>query len=231
MLKMHKFDLLVALYIFCIMVAELMGAKTFPIGNIFGFQLNASVAIFVIPLIFTINDIITEVHGRERARSVIQSGMLIIFLVLVVSLLFTFLPSSTRFAPSEEAYDDVFGKSARIAAASLTAFTIAGFLDVYIFSRLRERMGKHALWLRNNVSNFVSQLFDTSIFIFLAFYAFERPFDNNFVFLIGLIIPYWLLKCFMSVIETPFVYAGVKWLRSEKDNSIVDSIKSKTKKK
>ena len=216
MFKIKKFDLLIAIYIFCIMVAELMGAKTFPITKIFGFQLNASVAIFVIPFLFSINDIITEVFGRERARSVIQSGMVIIFLILVVSLLFTFLPPSVRFTPSETAYDDVFGKSARIAAASLTAFTIAGFLDVFIFSKLRQKLGKHALWFRNNVSNFVSQLFDTTIFIFLAFYALNRPFGDNFVFLLGLIIPYWLLKCFMSVIETPLVYAGVKWLRSEK---------------
>jgi len=35
------------------------------------------------------------------------------------------------------------------------------------------------------------------------------------VFLAGIIIPYWLLKCFMSAIVTPFVYLGVKWLRKE----------------
>ena len=72
---MNKMDFLVALYIFCIAVAELMGGKTFPLVNIFGFQLNASVAIFVFPLIFTINDIITEVYGRERARSLIRSSL------------------------------------------------------------------------------------------------------------------------------------------------------------
>ena len=49
MLKIEKFDLLVSVYIFCIAVAELMGAKTFPLVKIFGYQLNASVAIFVIP--------------------------------------------------------------------------------------------------------------------------------------------------------------------------------------
>jgi queuosine precursor transporter len=231
MLKIQKFDLLVALYIFCIMVAELMGSKTFPLAKIFGFQLNASVAIFVIPFLFTINDIITEVFGRERARSVVQSGMIIIFLVLVVSLLFTALPPSMRFRESESAYDDVFGKSARIAAASLTAFTIAGFLDIYIFSRLRQRLGKHALWLRNNVSNFIAQFFDTTLFIFLAFYALNRPFSDNATFLFGLIIPYWLLKCAMSIIETPFVYAGVRWLRSGDDTAETNAVEKRNTKR
>lgn len=216
MFKIQKFDLLVSIYIFCICAAELMGAKTFPLVKIFGFQLNASVAIFLIPLLFTINDMITEVYGKERTRSVIRSGLIVIGFILLVSVAFTALPPSARFAASEGAYDDIFGKSARIAFASLTAFALAEFLDVYIFAKIRQRLGKSKLWLRTNVSNFGSQLTDTVVFMTLAFYAFNRPFGDNFSFLLGLIIPYWLLKCFMSLIETPFVYAGVKWLRSEK---------------
>ena len=213
MFKIQKFDLLVSVYIFCIAVSELMGGKTFPLINIFGYQLNASVAIFVLPLIFTINDVITEVYGKERTRSVIRSGLFIIFLIFLFSLMATALPSSTRFIPSEKAYDTIFGLSARIAAASLTAFTLAEFLDVFIFAKIREVLGKKALWLRNNVSNFVSQFVDTTVFMVLAFYAFDRGIGDNLVFLISLIIPYWLLKCFMSIIETPLVYLGVSWLK------------------
>lgn len=214
--KIQKFDLLVAIYIFCICAAEMMGAKTFPLANIFGFQLNASVAIFLIPLLFIINDVITEVYGKERARSVIRSGLVVIALVLVTSVAFTALPPSGRFAATEPAYDLVFGKSARIAFASLVAFSLAEFLDVFVFAKLRERLGKSKLWLRTNASNFSAQFIDTVVFMTLAFYAFNEPFSQNFSFLLGLIIPYWLLKCFMSVIETPFVYLGVKWLKKDK---------------
>lgn len=216
MFKIQKFDLLVSIYIFCIMVSELMGAKTFPLLTIGTFKLNASVAIFVLPLIFTINDIITEVYGKERTRSVIRSGLFIIFLILLFSLLATNLPPSARFQISEKAYDTIFRLSARIAAASLTAFALAEFMDVLVFVKIRKLLGKKALWLRNNVSNFVSQFIDTSVFMFLAFYAFDKSFDNNFIFLIGLILPYWLLKCSMSIIETPLVYLGVNWLKKDK---------------
>lgn len=215
MFKIEKFDLLVSVYIFCIAVSELMGAKTFPLAKIFGYQLNASVAIFVLPLIFTINDVITEVFGKERTRSVIRSGLFVILLILLFSLLATNLPPSLRFQKTENAYDTIFGLSARIAAASLTAFALAEFLDVFVFAKIREKFGKKALWFRNNASNFVSQLIDTSIFMFLAFYAFDKSFDSNIGFLVSLILPYWLLKCFMSVIETPLVYIGVKWLKGK----------------
>jgi uncharacterized PurR-regulated membrane protein YhhQ (DUF165 family) len=49
----------------------------------------------------------------------------------------------------------------------------------------------------------------------LAFYALDKTPADNWTFLISLIIPYWLLKCSMSVIETPFVYLGVRWLKEE----------------
>lgn len=211
-----KLDLLLAIYVFCIAVTELMGAKTFPIINAGFLHLNASVAIFVIPIIFTITDVIIEVHGREKAHSVIRSGLVVVFLILLYSILATALPPSKRFAPSEASYDDIFGKSARIAAASLTAFAISAFLDAAVFLRIRELLGKKALWFRNNVSNFASQFSDTVIFITLAFYALDKGFTENFGFLVSLIIPYWLLKCAMSIIQTPVVYLGVKWLKEKK---------------
>lgn len=215
MFKVQKLDLLISVYIFCIVVSELMGAKTFPLFSIGTFKLNASVAIFVLPFIFTINDVVTEVYGKERTRSIIRSGLFIIFLIFAFSIFATTLPASIRFQASEKAYDTIFGLSARIAAASLIAFTLAEFMDVLVFVKIRKMLGKKALWLRNNASNFVSQFIDTSVFMFLAFYAFDRSFNNNSIFLIGLILPYWLLKCFMSVIETPLVYLGVNWLKKD----------------
>ena len=216
MFKIERFDLLISIYIFCIVAAELMGGKTFPLANIFGYQLNASVAIFLLPLIFTINDVIAEVYGKERARSVVRSGIAIVLLIFISSIFFVALPPSHRFELSEKAYDTIFGLSARISAASLIAFTFAEFLDVAIFVKLRQTLGKKALWLRTNVSNFASQFIDTAIFMTLAFYALDLSFGSNLSFLASLIIPYWLLKCFMSVIETPLVYIGVKFLKTAK---------------
>lgn len=215
MLKVEKFDLLVSIYIFCIAVSELMGAKTFPILTS-PIRLNASVAIFVIPVIFSINDIITEVYGKKRARSVVWSGLLVIALILLFALLATSLPPSKRFEGMEKAYDAIFTYSARIAGASLTAFALADFLDIFIFSKIREALGKANLWLRNNLSNFISQFVDTTVFMSLAFYGLDKPFSDNVTFLWSLILPYWLLKTFMSAIETPFVYLGVNWLKNEK---------------
>lgn len=215
MFNIQKMDLLVGIYIFGIIVSELMGAKTFPLVTIGTYTLNASVAIFLLPLLFTINDMVIEVYGAERARSIVRTGLTMIVLLMLFIILSISLPPSGRFMESEEAYDLVFGKSLRITIASLTAFAVADFLDIAIFSRIRKKMGKSKLWLRNNASNFIAQFIDTALFMTLAFYSLDRGFDENASFLFSLILPYWLLKCSMSVIETPLIYIGVNWLKKD----------------
>lgn len=200
---MKKIDLLLSLYIASILVSELMGSKTFTLLGI-----SASVAIFTLPLTFSINDIITEVFGKERAISFVKSGFVVLCFTFLFNLLALVLPSSVRFLATDKAYNEIFGKSLRIIVASLTAFWLSERLDVFIFSKVKKKLGKKKLWLRNNISNFIGQLFDTTIFMFLAFYQ-----PGHFWFIISLIWPYWLLKCGFSIIETPFTYFGVKWFK------------------
>ncbi len=214
-LQINKFDLLVSLYIFCIIVSELMGIKTFPLVHYGRITLNASVAIFLIPIIFSINDSIIEVYGIVRAKSIYRSGLITVILLVLFSAFAIHLPPSARFQKTESAYDLIFGQSIRIAIASLSAFAFSDFMDIVVFAVITKRIGKRALWFRNNLSNFVSELIDTIIFMTLAFYAFNKPVGDNITFLVSLILPYWFLKCFMSVIETPFVYLAVSWLRKK----------------
>ncbi|HUS26230.1 MAG TPA: queuosine precursor transporter [Nevskiaceae bacterium] len=224
-MNIRKFDLVVALYIFGVMVAELMGAKTFPLTQFSWLHLNATVAIFVMPLLFTLTDIVVEVHGRKRARSMVFSGLITVFLLLLFGLLATSLPPSVRFAGSEAAYDAIFKASTQIAFASIVAFAASELLDVAVFSKLRKALGGRALWLRNNVSNFVSQLIDSTVFVVLAFYAFSMSPGDNASFLVGIIIPYWLIRCALSVFETPLVYLGVWWLKGDTKPSKVELAK------
>ncbi len=118
----HKMDFLVSLYIFCLMGAELMGVKTFPLLHVGNFKLNASIAIFLLPIIFSINDVIAEVYGGDRAKSVVRCGLIIVFLIFAFAFFVTYLPPSPRFVEKEEAFDTIFGGSVRIAAASLIAY-------------------------------------------------------------------------------------------------------------
>lgn len=220
MVRDSRFEVIVALYVFGVMVAELMGGKTFQLLHMGSFQLHASVAIFVMPLLFTLTDVVTEVHGAHRARRLVRLGLMVVALQLLVAVLFTALPPSARYVSSESAYDMIFGTSIRFAIASLAAFAVSELLDVAIFSRLRAKLGSQGLWLRNNASNFVSQFIDSLVFLVIAFYGFNLSISDNISFIGGLLIPYWLLRCALSICETPFVYIGVQWLRPRQKETV-----------
>ena len=199
----QKLDFLLALYVMALISAELLGTKITTIAGI-----SASVGIFALPVTFTINDIVAEVYGKERASSFVKSGFAILVILFALTIGCTLLPPAIRFASMNEAYSQVFAQSARIIAASLTSFYISEMFDVYVYKKLLEKFGRQKLWFRNNASNFASQLFDTTLFMMLAFYM-----PGNFWFVVSLIWPYYLLKCAFSVAETPFTYLGVKWLK------------------
>ncbi|MCL1877128.1 queuosine precursor transporter [Candidatus Saccharibacteria bacterium] len=215
--KFKKIDVFVALYIFGVVAAALMGAKVMPLGSLFGLNFNISVALFLLPLMFTLTDAVNEIYGRKRAEQLVWLGVGVQILLVLFIWLATSLPHAARFEPLNDSYNAVFGISVRFAVASVMAFAVSGIFDVLIFSRLKKASKGKFVWLRSNVSNVASALIDTVVFMTVAYYGFfVEGFSANALWLAGLILPYWTAKCVMSAISTPLVYAGIRYLRKEK---------------
>lgn len=201
-----KLDVLLAIYITSLVAAELIGSK---ITTILG--ANISVGIIAFPLTFLINDIVTEIAGKERARHFVRTGLIMLIMLFGFVLIARELPAAS-FYTHNEAYETVFGNSLRIIIASLSAFIISELLDIAIFSKIKERLKKY-LWLRVNASNIISQFIDTLIFTFVAFYMVTDAYNVEKMF--ALILPYWGLKILFSFVQTPLAYVGVWWLRGK----------------
>jgi len=205
----ERLDLLLAFYITAIVASEFLGAKTFPL-----WIFNVSVAIFTLPITFCINDIVIEVKGEEKAQSFMRASLRILVFLAILTTVAVVLPPSASFVPDNSAYQLIFSKSLRMTIASLIAFFLAAKLDIWVFSKVRKQLQQTKwgqLWFRSNFSNFTAQFFDTTLFMFLAFWT-----GTNTGFIWSRIMPYWLLKCFFSVAATPLVYWGVSWLKGEK---------------
>jgi len=199
-----KLDVFLALYITSLVAAELIGSK---ITTILG--ANISVGIVAFPITFLINDIVTEVAGKERARHFVKTGLVMLVVLFAMVYIARLLPPAS-FYENNPAYETVFANSLRIIIASLSAFVVSELLDISIFSKIKERM-KRLLWFRVNVSNIVSQFIDTTVFTFIAFYLVTPAYDIEKM--ISLILPYWALKILFSFVQTPLAYAGVWWLK------------------
>ncbi|MDA1038188.1 MAG: queuosine precursor transporter [bacterium] len=200
-----KINILLGVFVTMLIGMNLLGTKVIPFLG-----LSASVAIFMYPITFLITDMIEEAYGKKLATQFVWIGVIAILLTLVFTSLFVILEPADRYT-SNEAYKTVFTQSTRIMIASVVAFIVSQFHDVWAFNFWKQKTHGKYLWLRNNLSTWVSQAIDTLLFMSIAFYQVTPKF--TFAFIISLAIPYYLLKIAMATIDTPFVYLGVKWLK------------------
>ncbi len=202
----NRILLLQILFVTSMILANIIGVKIINIG-----PLNASMGIWLVPLAFLITDILAEVKGRKFVNSLIWiTSFALIFSYLFVQLSVWLMPAE-RFAETNPAFVVIFQSSARMFIASIIAFIISQFHDIWAFDFWKNKTKGKFLWLRNNLSTIVSQFIDTVIFMFLAFYHMAPKFDAAFVW--SLILPYYALKVILALFDTPFAYLGVKWLK------------------
>ena len=209
----YKLMLLLSLFSGLLIGMNLLGGK---LTTIFG--ITTSVGIFMVPLTFLITDMVAEVYGKETAKWFVYTGVITLLITLAYIVFFVWLAPAERFSHNEE-YKTVFGLSVRMTIASIVAFVISQTHDILAFEYWKKRTSGKMLWLRNNASTIVSQMLDTIIFMVIAFYHITPKF--TFAFIVTLAIPYYLFKVAFAIIDTPFVYAGVKWLK--KNTASVDN--------
>jgi hypothetical protein len=204
-----KVDILKALYVTVIILSNLLGAK---ITTIFG--VDVSVGIFLVPIAFLVTDIMEEVLGKRDVQKLIT----ITVIALIITFLFTafsvWLPANARFTYASE-YTTVFTNSLRMILASLVAFVLSQTNDVIAFEYFKKLTAGKYLWFRNNASTFISQFIDTTIFMFIAFYHLTPKFTFEYIW--QLIIPYFIFKIIVALLDTPFCYLGVRWLKQSPD--------------
>jgi uncharacterized integral membrane protein (TIGR00697 family) len=146
------------------------------------YQFYAPAAVFIYPFIAQAIDMINEVYGRKKTHlaifiAFITQVLLVIFIAMVNTL------SPAPFFKFEEAWQNLFGLSIRITAASWIAFLICSNLDAIVFAGLKQRFlnkeNKFKLdtslnpyvWLRSSVSDIIDLTLDSIIFVTLAFYG------------------------------------------------------------
>ncbi|MBW4461232.1 MAG: queuosine precursor transporter [Nodosilinea sp. WJT8-NPBG4] len=191
------------------------------------FAVTVAVGVLPYPLTFLCTDLISELYGKERANQVVWVGLLLNLWVLFVVWLGGVLPGF-------EATDPVTGELMRDAAgrlpvffeirnltfgavtASMLAYLMAQFVDVYLFHFWKELTnGKH-LWLRNNGSTLISQLVDTiAVVLITHFLAGALPIDAGqelWPQLIRFMGYGYLFKLVAALLDTGPFYLGVFWL-------------------
>lgn len=179
-----------------LILSNILAVKLFSIGSWIVLPAAAIIYVFTYPIM----DVITEAYGKEAARRTVLTG----FITQLFAVAFIWITIQLPAAPFYEhqgSFETIFNASFRVTIASLVAYIVSLNLDVTIFDKFKQRHGDKKLWIRNNVSTMVSQLVDTSIFIFIAFYG-VMPLGV----LIGMIFSQYIFKFIIAILDTPIVY-------------------------
>ena len=225
--KNRLFVVLAGIFLCNALVAEMIGVKIFSgeqtLGlepahlNILGFTMdfNLTAGAVIWPVVFITTDLINEYFGKPGVQriSFLTAGLIayafvVIFLTIELPPAQWWLDANNRdatgnFFDMNFAFNKILGQGQRIILGSLVAFLLAQLVDVMVFQQLRRATGPKMLWLRATGSTLVSQLVDSFVVLFVAFYG---TFSAGQIVAIG--ITNYLYKFGVALLLTPLIYLG-----------------------
>ncbi len=212
-------------------VAEFMGVKIFSLEQTLGFEamnwtilgienlgFNLSAGVLLWPIVFLMTDIINEYYGKKGVRLLsFVTAALILYAFCMIYFSIYISPNvwwqyesglliadeSLRVADMDLAFRRILGQGLWIIVGSLIAFLVGQFVDVLVFHTIKERTGERKIWLRATGSTLVSQLVDSFVVLFVAFYI-GADWDIVRVLAIGVVN--YSYKFIIAVIMTPLLY-------------------------
>lgn len=226
------FIILAGLFITNALIAEFIGVKIFSLeatlglkpasihlfGSTYSFNLTCGVLLW--PVVFVMTDLINEYYGMKGVRflswmtiALIAFGFLMVFGAIGTTPNDWWVGSkqSAGIDNMSTAFNGIYGQGLGIIIASMTAFLVAQLVDVFIFHKIKKVTGEKKIWLRATGSTIVSQLIDSFMVLFIAFYFYPKwvkgqgdpwPFDQ----LLAICIVNYIYKFAMAILLTPVIY-------------------------
>ncbi len=215
------------------LIAELMGVKIFSLEQTLGlpqaqmhllgeqrFSFDMTAGVLLWPFVFIMTDIINEYYGVRGVRFLSFLGAGLIAYAFFMFRNAIALPPASWWGASQaargvadmnQAFSGIFGQGLAIIVGSLSAFILSQLIDVFTFHRIKRLTGERYLWVRSTGSTLVSQLIDTFVVTFVAFYFFPKLFAGNgepwaIHQLLSVCIGSYLYKFTVAILLTPVIY-------------------------
>ncbi|MBU0713302.1 queuosine precursor transporter [bacterium] len=185
----------------CIVLANIFVTKQFTL-----FGLSATGGNITYGAIFLVTDMLCEHYGKEAGRKAVLIGFFAAVFYLITSQ-FILLIKPSEYDTVHEGMKAIFSFAPRIVLASMIAYLVSQFHDIWAYHTIRKITNNRMLWLRNNASTWTSQLIDSIIFSLIAFVG---VFPMKIV--LQIVLSTYLLKIIVAAIDTPFLYLSYRFL-------------------
>ncbi|MBD1397177.1 queuosine precursor transporter [Pontibacter sp. JH31] len=225
--RTNLFLILSGVFLSNALLAELIGVKIFSGEALFGmpgaqigimgekFDFNLTAGVIIWPVVFVTTDIINEYFGKEGVKKVsVLTVILILYAFLVITVVTGLPPAAFWLELNNQdadgnpfnidfAFNSIYRQGLGIIIGSVAAFLVSQFLDATVFHWLRGFTGSSKIWLRATGSTLVSQLVDSLVVLFIAFYVFGN-WPLSLVLSVAAIN--YIYKFFIAIVLTPLLY-------------------------
>jgi queuosine precursor transporter len=208
----QRFLVIAALFITCLITANIIAVKLITLGiepiRHGGFQFPGPLpaAIVIFPLSYIFGDILTEVYGYRQARKVIWLGFLCNLIAVFAFWVAGRIPALD--SGVQNAYERILGYTPRLLVASFLAYLVGEFANSFVLAKMKIMTKGRFLWTRTIGSTLVGEGLDATIFIIVAFAG-----TLSWPLILGIILTHWLVKTGYEVVATPFTYKVVNFLK------------------
>ena len=160
---------------------------------------------------FLCTDILSEHFGREKANKNVLIGFVsFLFMTIIMLITIGFNPSTDDWA--QESLSNIFTPLSRFFIASMIAYLLSQYFDVWIYNFLKKLTINKYLWLRNNLSTILSSLIDNTIFSLLAWIILNPNPEFLYKVITTYILGTYFLRILIALIDTPFLYLSKLFL-------------------
>lgn len=163
--KTELYQILTGVFVACLLITNILAAKTFTLGNII---LPSAVIIF--PIVYIVNDVLAEVYGYAKAKGVIYLGFFINAAAVIVYNIAILLPAPEYATGTAAAFEIVLSSTFKMLVASFIAYIVGSLVNAKVMVWLKAKNEKY-LMFRCISSTFVGEGLDALIFISIAFYG------------------------------------------------------------
>ena len=160
--KYNLLTLLFGIYTSSIIIQNVLATKQIDI-----FVFTVTTGILVSPIVFIIQDIVSEIYGYKDAKKMVLLGFIMNFIGVLLFTLAIILPKS-QFWFNQEAFSSVLGTTFRISVASFIAYIIGSLTNSKIMVILKNKFPK-SLFIRAISSTIAGQFLDNALFSIIAF--------------------------------------------------------------
>lgn len=190
--QLHIYEMLAGLFVMTLIVSNIASIKVVAIGPL---VFDAGTILF--PLSYIVGDIVTEVYGYRKMRSLLYVGVVSLILTMTTFWVVQILPASPDW-PNQVAYESILGVVWRIVLASVTALFLGEIMNAYVMARMKVRSKGKNLWVRMISSSVVGSAIDTVVFSTVAFLG-----TMSFGALAQLMATVFLIKITTEVVVSP----------------------------